>query len=373
MAELIAIEAAGFQFSESEMESLMAEIHGDLADLRYIDAALAHIAELESQHAWGPVVNPTAYESVVEVTLGRKYPFVRSVTWRDYSNWAFWNAKDRLEEDLGALAEDAGSWARGEVAAANGHLIHLKHPVELAPFEELDRELASVESGLSTRIDDNFGRMRHLGSWRGTAADNFELEFCGPFPEVRKNQIGLTRSIRAALQASQATAHIGHYSLMNVLTAASGALDEQLRLRSETGAAGAASAKDTLAVVEASTAVMAALTVNVAPVAAALALVSASAQMTSVLLLDTELGVTTTVTVAGASAEELATALTDRLTQIGNYVHNQYFELSDQLREVDRGVQELLSTNRPRLYPRRPYLADGAIDPQTFYHNSAER
>lgn len=277
-ADLVAMDAESFRFDPDELEGLMRRLQTDLTDLKQVDLALQPIAERESgSSGWQRWKAPAK----AEVILGQKYPFTVEVEWSEVANWGF-SDKDRLEDDLTQATEGAGRWALGEVAVANGIISNLRYPEYSDSYETFDQELDVITRRIQN-IEGNFGKLRFLEAWRGDAADAFETEFYEPFGEVRERQCRLADRLRSVLHRSRGIVHVGQYSLMNVLTATSEAVDDQLRLRSQGDYGESSSTKQTLSVVSASAAVAAVFTAPVAPLSAALVATSAVAGLGALL------------------------------------------------------------------------------------------
>jgi hypothetical protein len=343
-------------FDRYELDELVREIGGYLAELQHIDLFLDYSAAyFDGPHAEEPDEDTNAYYEL-QVQLGETYPFYRILP--VYSAYSI-----EVEREVHQLADDAAAWASDRMTELYAMIRPIAFPL-VSGHDSLIGEIQTVQSNLSL-VHSDFGDLaNNLNDWKGDAAENFADNFYGRFPDALGNQRAVLMELFGALAVSKGIINYSQQSLMNAVTHTRGALREQLLQRSQD--IEAPSLKEFLSVASNVVGAAGLILTGYPPLGIPLDAAGAILGVAAMVLPDES----ALLRIEGRSAEELATSLLGALAETMTYIDRSYDELRQRLHGVGNQVGKLL--DRELLLPSRPDLANG-VSGDDFHHVTSER
>jgi len=381
-------------YDKYQLQVLLGEVQGYLAELRYIDTAMSY---LEREAMSLTSIKDHLLASLPErihpfsVEFGKTYPFTKWYSAGDWvdtplsliPNGAFPLSSvddtkvDRIKARLAELSTEADEWAAAEIGAIKERIEPLTWPEGNLYLRECIAPLQDMQVMLEDRISHDFGRLHHtLSSWRGEAAENFDTTFYSRFEHTLRSQKQLLTALMGGVVAAKAIAESAQHSVMNVAHAAKLALLDQLRLAQATAELERQQSAQRAIIVAGGLATVFGGILAVGPALAAgsaaglwgatFATVAGGAQLAT-------LGIPSEgaeeYTVGGATAEALLGSLFSAIDQIFLNEVDQHDNLLRELNRVLERVEMLRNRDEGddgRLIPARPSLVDG-VDSETFY------
>ncbi|MGH3681878.1 MAG: hypothetical protein ACRDT2_16715 [Natronosporangium sp.] len=345
----------------------LGQVRGLLAELRYIDRALAYLREQRitlGEEFWAGHVS-------FQIELGRTAPFTRwcsvpdpvPLPWEGLP-WHT-NAKEtEVRAQLAELAGEAETWAAAEISSLTERIAPLTEPIADRYESRLIRPLETVHDTLSYEVSSDVGKLAHsLGGWEGAAADSFASHFYHPFGDILRRQRELLTALAAGLAAAKAIVESTQHSLMDVVHQVRDLLHAQLQQRAEDAGPGREAAR-TAVIISAGAGVLAAVASGGGLWTVGL---TAFAGATSVAATGVPDEAATDHQLAGSTAEELLAALTNAVVLVDTNESDQHDELAEAIRAVLERVASLRGDGSDdRLIPIRPDLVDG-VDASNFY------
>lgn len=370
-------------YDKYQLQVLLGEVQGYLAELRYIDTAMGYMAQEEASGGERVLKSLLTQKDVhyIDVEFGRTFPFTKTYTvTRDWYDGPFGlddTREDRIRARLAELATEADEWAGAEIETIKARIEPLTWPEGSLYLRECIVPLQDMQVMLEDRVSHDFGLLRHtISSWRGEAADNFDGLFYSRFEHTLRSQKQMLTALMGGIVAAKAIAESTQHSLMNVAHATKLALREQLQLAQATAALERQqSAVRALIIAGGLTTVFGGILAAVPAVtagsaaglwSASLTVVAGSAQLAT-------LGIpedgATEHTIEGGTAEALCNSLSDAIVKI---MENEAWQHDRLLREVDAALGRVETLRAgddgedARLIPIRPDLVDG-VDSESFY------
>jgi hypothetical protein len=355
-------------YDPSEFQQKLSAVQGYLAELRYIDTAMAYMED-EKANWWyslAPFVGTTSH---IEVEYGTTFPFTKRYEvpedrflWED-------SRKGQVESRLRVLAEEANGWAADGIDDIARRVEPFTWPVGPLYESECVAPVLTAHEDLAWGVSNDFGLLRHsLGRWEGAAADNFADRFYHPFEYTLDSQKRLLLALAGGITSAKAIAESTQHSLMNVVHYTREALREQLQLAAaKAELARQESLRNTLIIGGATAAVFGTIiTAGTGLWGISLATAASSGSIASTTIPD---GGWVALTLRGATAADLLGAMSAAINQIDSNDYDQHDELRREVQAVlDRveAVREGSDGEDGPLIPIRPNLVDG-VDGNDFY------
>jgi hypothetical protein len=350
----------------------LSEVQGYLAELRYIDIAVAYMEE--EQASWWRQVPLTDLSSDLEVEYGKTHPFKKfyqvpnefRFPWQD-------SRREQVQNQLEVIAEEASSWAATEVETIVGWIEPFTWPVGSLYESECIGPVVAAQRTLDLDVSTDFGKLDYsIRNWHGAAAENFVTNFYTPFGEdILDSQQQLLLSLAGGIEVAKAIAESTQHSIMNVVHYTRAALLEQLQLAAaEAELARQESLRNTMIIGGAGATLLAGLIVPGGGLwGVSLATVAGGASIASTAIPD---GAWVPLSLQGATAVDLAKAMSDAIVEIekndGKQHHELMLEVNDVLGRVEPRSLPPTSgyTDDVRLVPMQPAIVDG-VDGSDFY------
>ena len=106
-------------YDKFQLQVLLGEVQGYLAELRYIDTAMRYLAEQEASGGERVLKTLLTQKDVhyIEVEFGRTFPFTKTYeVSRDWFDGPFDDTREeRIRARLAELATEADEWAAAEI------------------------------------------------------------------------------------------------------------------------------------------------------------------------------------------------------------------------------------------------------------------
>ncbi len=205
------------------MSDQMGELAALLADLRFVEGAMAHLDTADTRVTpAGPA--PDGVLTVVTFSIGTTHPIERAVTVYDDGTFV-----ERTRPELARLADEAARWARAEV----DHLVTAARPVlALVPDDTaaVRAALLADRQALLLDVDTDLADLRlRLAPWRGQAKTSYLLDFHGPLVDAHRTHTTALVLGAKAVAAVEIASRGAQRSLRNTLDAGVGLVDTLLR------------------------------------------------------------------------------------------------------------------------------------------------
>lgn len=355
---------------------MLGEVQGYLAELRYIDTAMAYLESEDAgwlQEYGGGLITPgTEY---VEVEFGSTFPFTKKYgfrsDWHD-SPFGLWDdtRSERVNERLSELSGEANTWAEGEVESLRERIKpytwfygELFESNVLMPIE-------TMHTSLEDDVSEDFGLLQHsLSEWKGDAADNFASRFYFPFEHTLRSQKQMLTALMGGLVGAKAVAESTQHSIMTLVHCTKEALLQQLEIAQVTAKLERQQSKYNAMII----AVGAATVFGGIFSGGSLWAIGFAAAAGGATIASTTIPTdgATEYLLEGSTAAELVEQLD---TGIGTVITNdtdQHATLQDEVDTALRRVESLRGSPDPdnddgQLIPIRPDIVDG-VDADTFY------
>lgn len=365
-------------FERGAFEAALDEVGSLLGDLWAVDEALK-LGDADAVRESGGT--PTPYGRA-GVDVGRHHGFRYTIFWgapesADGTGGGFPSGGQAPGDGAQALVDELAAtgrtWGRGVADSIRSMVKDLVRPVPSSFEDAVQAMRGEIISPLSTQIADNFAHLDSLSDWEGDAAGQFTDYFYTQVEASVRNQVFAAEAVCVGLAGSKAIVHLGQHSLMGLVLSAKEAIDQQLQERKASHEVGGMSTSDLLLLGATFLALAAAIPTGGGSLTLA-AGASAAASATGALLefgsSQVEDGETTTFEVT--TAEETMNQLSDQLTEIRTRVRTHWGQLEDSMGQLRDLVVEAEASHL--LSPRRPHLmADGAVSPHGWHHESAPR
>ncbi|MFY1699927.1 hypothetical protein [Solwaraspora sp. WMMA2101] len=355
-------------YDRRELYRKLSEIQGYLAELRYIDTALAYL-EAEKSSWWhktpvGPGVD------YIDVEFGTTFPFRKVYTVPlDYLRlpWQDDEKREEVQAHLRGLAAAANTWAATEVEAVTSRIQPYTWPVGSTYDSQCVQPVLDAHLTLNYEIGYDFGKLRHsLGNWRGEAADAFASEFYHPFEQTLRSQMQLLLALAGGIAAAKAIAESTQHSLMNVVHYTGEALRDQLRLcQSEAELARQEAIRNIAVIGGAAASVFGGFLAGGGLWAMTMPTVAAGVGVAATAIPD---GGWAALDIHGSTALDLLTSMSDAVSLVIANDSDQHAVLSRDVEAALRRIDTLRSTSDGeygRLIPAQPDVV-GGVDSSNF-------
>lgn len=220
---------------------MLEEIQGYLAELRYIDTAMAYLESEDAgwlQESAGGIITPgTEY---VEVEFGKTFPFTKRYgfrsDWHD-SPFGWWDdtRSERVNNRLNELGGEATSWAETEVENIRERIKPYTWFLGSHFESNIVEPIQTMHETLEDQVSEDFGLLQHtLSEWKGDAADNFASNFYYPFEHTLRSQKQMLVALIGGLVGAKAIAESTQHSIMTLVHCAKESLLQQLEIAQAT-------------------------------------------------------------------------------------------------------------------------------------------
>lgn len=345
-----------------------------LADLRYVDRALAYLQEQDMSFWETVAARAGIYRgySVMVVELGRTVPFRRiyDIPYPPINPpWQFGNpTEEEIRGHLRSLEEEASRWAAANVVYLWEQVAPYTHSSPALYEHGVVEPLRRGHARLEDEVTDDFAKLRHsFSDWKGIAADNFASEFYHPFKHTLDSHKRLLLALAGAVKVAKAVDEVALHSVTAVLDAGCRALETQLRLRAGQAERERQETQRKALILAASTG---GLVATVLGTSSLWAVGAAAAAESLTVFASGDLDETwKEVVFRTTTAEEILGEIVEKLTGVDRRVDDQLDELRAQVDDVLSRVSRLRrgrDGDDGRLIPIRPVIVDG-VDAETFY------
>jgi hypothetical protein len=347
----------------------LSEVQGYLAELRYIDIAMAYMEE--EQASWWRQIPATDLSSDLDVEYGKTYPFKRfyqvpndfRFPWQD-------SRREQVQNQLEVIAEEASSWAATEVETIVGWIEPFTWPVGSLYESECIDPVMTAQGTLDYDVSADFGKLDYsIRNWHGKAAENFVTNFYTPFKDdILDNHKQLLLSLAGGLEAAKAIAESTQHSIMNVVHYTHAALVEQLQLAAVNAELARQESLRNIMIIGsgAATAIAALVVPGGGLWAMTVEAVAGGASIASTAIPD---GGSMSFSLRGATASDLAKAMSEAIVEIENHDGDQHEALMWEVHNVLDRIDPYYggpNVADVRLVPMQPAIVDG-VDGTDFY------
>jgi hypothetical protein len=366
--------AAEVTYDGPALYEMLEEVQGYLAELRYIDSAMAYLESEDAgwlQEYGGGIITPgTEY---VDVEFGKTFPFTKRYGFR--SDWhdslfGLWDdtRSERVNERLNELAGGATSWAETGVESVREGIKPytwfsggLYESDVLTPIE-------TMHQSLEDEVSDDFGLLQHsLSDWKGDAADNFASNFYFPFEHTLRSQKQMLAALLGGLASAKAVAESTQHSIMTLVHCTKEALLQQLEIAHVTAKLERQQSQyNAMIIAVGATTVFAGILSGGSLWAVGFAAAAGGATIASTTI---PTDAATEYVLQGSTAEELLNGLLDGISTVKTNDGQQHGTLLDEVNATLTRVGTLRGGPEGedgRLIPIQPDIIDG-VDGSTFY------
>lgn len=361
-------------YDRGDVHRFLTRLGDLLADLRYVDRALAYLQEQDMSFWETVAARAGIYRgySVMVVELGRTVPFRRTydIPYPPINApWQFGNPREEeIRNHLRSLEEEASRWAAANVVFLWEQIAPYTHSsptlYEHGVVEPLRRGLARLED----EVGNDFAKLRYsLSDWKGTAADNFASDFYHPFQDTLDSHKRLLLALAGAVRVAKAVNEVALHSVTAVLEAGCRALYAQLRLRAGQAELERQETQRKALILAASTGSLLATVLGTTSLWAVGA--AAVAESFAVAASGTPERSWEEIVFRSTTAEEILGDIVEALRTVDERVDRELEELKMQVDDVLSRVSRLRrgrDGDDGRLIPIRPVIVDG-VHAGTFY------